>query len=368
MFEGLSNKLGQVFDNIRGRGSLSEADVDVALRDVRLALLEADVALPVVKSFIASVREKAIGQDVLKSVKPGQMVVKIVHDALVETLGPGAEPLNLNQAPPAVILMVGLQGGGKTTSSGKLARLLRHKYKKTVMLASLDVTRPAAREQLRILGTEADVDVLPERDGDTPASITKRALDAAKLKSSDILILDTAGRTTVDEGLMAEVREVSSVAKPIETLLVADAMTGQDAVQTADAFNNAIGITGIILTRADGDARGGAALSMRQITNCPIKFLGVGEKQDALEEFDPERMAGRILDMGDIVGLVEKAAETIEAEEAERMAKRMAKGQFDMNDFLSQLRQLKKMGGMGGLLRDVAWDRQIKRPDRSRWA
>ena len=246
--------------------------------------------------------------------------------------------------------MVGLQGGGKTTSSGKLARLLRHKYKKTVMLASLDVTRPAAREQLRILGTEADVDVLPERDGDTPASITKRALDAAKLKSSDILILDTAGRTTVDEGLMAEVREVSSVAKPIETLLVADAMTGQDAVQTADAFNNAIGITGIILTRADGDARGGAALSMRQITNCPIKFLGVGEKQDALEEFDPERMAGRILDMGDIVGLVEKAAETIEAEEAERMAKRMAKGQFDMNDFLSQLRQLKKMGGMGGLL------------------
>ena len=350
MFEGLSNKLGQVFDNIRGRGALTEADVDAALRDVRLALLEADVALPVVKSFVASVREKAIGQDVLKSVKPGQMVVKIVHDALVETLGPGAEPLNLNQAPPAVILMVGLQGGGKTTSSGKLARLLRQKQKKSVMLASLDVTRPAAREQLRILGTEAEVDVLPERDGDTPASITKRALDAARLKSSDVLILDTAGRTTVDEGLMAEVREVSSVAKPIETLLVADAMTGQDAVQTADAFNQAIGITGIILTRADGDARGGAALSMRQITNCPIKFLGVGEKQDALEEFDPERMAGRILDMGDIVGLVEKAAETIEAEEAERMAKRMAKGQFDMNDFLSQLRQLKKMGGMGGLL------------------
>ena len=350
MFEGLSNKLGQVFDNIRGRGALTEADVDAALRDVRLALLEADVALPVVKSFVSSVREKAIGQDVLKSVKPGQMVVKIVHDALVETLGPGAEPLNLNQAPPAVILMVGLQGGGKTTSSGKLARLLRQKHKKSVMLASLDVTRPAAREQLRILGTEAEVDVLPERDGDTPASITKRALDAARLKSSDVLILDTAGRTTVDEGLMAEVREVSSVAKPIETLLVADAMTGQDAVQTADAFNQAIGITGIILTRADGDARGGAALSMRQITNCPIKFLGVGEKQDALEEFDPERMAGRILDMGDIVGLVEKAAETIEAEEAERMAKRMAKGQFDMNDFLSQLRQLKKMGGMGGLL------------------
>ncbi len=352
MFEGLSDKLGQVFDSIRGRGALSEADVDKALREVRLALLEADVALPVVKSFISKVRDKAVGQDVLKSVKPGQMVVKIVHDTLVDTLGStgDAETLNLNQAPPAVILMVGLQGGGKTTSTGKLARLLKSKKKKSVMLASLDVTRPAAREQLRILGEEAEVDVLPERDGDTPASITKRALEAAKLKSSDVLILDTAGRTTVDEGLMAEVRDVSAVAKPIETLLVADAMTGQDAVHTAQAFHDAIGLTGIILTRADGDARGGAALSMRQVTNCPIKFLGVGEKQDALEEFDAERMAGRILGMGDIVGLVEKAAETIEAEDAERMAKRMAKGQFDMNDFLSQLRQLKKMGGMGGLL------------------
>jgi len=352
MFEGLSDKLGQVFDSIRGRGALSEADVDKALREVRLALLEADVALPVVKSFISKVRDKAVGQDVLKSVKPGQMVVKIVHDMLVDTLGStgDTETLNLNQAPPAVILMVGLQGGGKTTSTGKLARLLKSKKKKSVMLASLDVTRPAAREQLRILGEEAEVDVLPERDGDTPASITKRALEAAKLKSSDVLILDTAGRTTVDEGLMAEVRDVSAVAKPIETLLVADAMTGQDAVHTAQAFHDAIGLTGIILTRADGDARGGAALSMRQVTNCPIKFLGVGEKQDALEEFDAERMAGRILGMGDIVGLVEKAAETIEAEDAERMAKRMAKGQFDMNDFLSQLRQLKKMGGMGGLL------------------
>ena len=354
MFEGLSEKLGNVFDSIRGRGALTEADVDNALRDVRLALLDADVALPVVKSFISRVRDHAIGQDVLKSVKPGQMVVKIVHDALIETLSPsetsGDAALNLNQRPPAVILMVGLQGSGKTTSTGKLARLLKNKQKKSVMLASLDVTRPAAREQLRILGTEAGVDVLPERDGDTPASITKRALEAAKLKSSDILILDTAGRTTVDEGLMAEVREVNTIAQPAETLLVADAMTGQDAVTTASAFKEAVGISGIILTRADGDARGGAALSMRQITDTPIKFLGVGEKQEELEEFDPERMAGRILDMGDIVGLVEKAAETIEAEEAERMAKRMAKGQFDMNDFLSQLRQLKKMGGMGGLM------------------
>ena len=350
MFENLSEKLGNVFDSIRGRGALTEADVDTALRDVRLALLEADVALPVVKTFMARVRDHAVGQDVLKSVKPGQMVVKIVHDALVETLGPESAPLNINQRPPAVILMVGLQGSGKTTSTGKLARLLKTKQKKSVMLASLDVSRPAAREQLRILGEEAGVDVLPERDGDTPQTITKRALDAAKLKSSDILILDTAGRTTVDEGLMAEVRDVAGIATPAETLLVADAMTGQDAVTTAAAFKDAVGITGIILTRADGDARGGAALSMRQVTDCPIKFLGVGEKQDALEEFSPERMAGRILDMGDVVGLVEKAAETIEAEEAERMAKRMAKGQFNMNDFLSQLRQLKKMGGMGGLL------------------
>lgn len=353
MFEGLSDKLGRVFDGIRGRGALSEADVDVALGDVRLALLDADVALPVVKTFMASVRQKAIGQDVIKSVKPGQMVVKIVHDALIELLSPEDEDesaLNLNQAPPAVILMVGLQGSGKTTSAGKLARVLKAKQKKSVMLASLDVSRPAAREQLRLLGEEAGVDVLPERDGDTPTTITKRALDAAKLKSSDVLILDTAGRTTIDEALMAELREINALAPPAETLLVADAMTGQDAVQTASAFKEAVGVSGLILTRADGDARGGAALSMRQVTGCPIKFLGVGEKQDALEEFNAERMAGRILDMGDVVGLVEKAAETIEAEEAERLAKRMAKGQFDMNDFLSQLRQLKKMGGMGGLL------------------
>jgi len=350
MFDRLSDKLGSVLDKIRGRGALTEADVDTALREVRLALLDADVALPVVKSFISRVREQAVGQDVLKSVKPGQMVIKIVHDALVETLGPGDAALNISQRPPAVILMVGLQGSGKTTTTGKLARQLKTKQKKSVMLASLDVTRPAAREQLRLLGVEAGVDVLPEQDGDTPLGITKRALNAARLKSSDVLILDTAGRTTIDETLMAEVRDVASQAEPAEVLLVADAMTGQDAVTTAAAFKEAVGITGIVLTRADGDARGGAALSMRQVTDCPIKYLGVGEKQDALEEFNPERMAGRILGMGDVVGLVEKAAETIEAEDAERMAKRMASGQFDMNDFLSQLRQLKKMGGMGGLM------------------
>ena len=360
MFESLSTKLGDALDALRGRGALTEADVDASLRDVRRALLEADVALPVVKSFIDKVRGQAVGQDVLKSVKPGQMVVKIVHDALVETLSPGQgsgqgsgqteAALNLNTRPPAVILMVGLQGSGKTTTTGKLARLLKSKQKKNVMLASLDVTRPAAREQLRLLGGEADVAVLPEKDGDTPVAITKRALQAAKLQSADVLILDTAGRTTVNEALMNEVREVNSVAEPAEVLLVADALTGQDAVTTAEAFRDAVGITGVVLTRADGDSRGGAALSIRHVTGCPIKFLGVGEKQDALEEFNPERMAGRILGMGDVVGLVEKAAETIEADEADRLARRMAKGQFDMNDFLSQLRQLKKMGGMGGLM------------------
>ena len=350
MFESLSEKLSGAFDALRGRGALTEADVDGALRTVRLALLEADVALPVVKSFIESVRGKAVGADVLKSVKPGEMVVKIVHDALVETLGPGAEPLNLNAPAPVVVLMVGLQGSGKTTTTGKLARMLGGKQKKKVLLASLDVSRPAAREQLRILGEEAGVAVLPEQDGDTPVAITRRALEAARLQSSDVLILDTAGRTTVNEALMAEVREVSGVADPTETLLVADALSGQDAVVTAEAFKEALGITGIVLTRADGDARGGAALSMRQITGCPIKFLGVGEKQDALEAFDPERMAGRILGMGDVVGLVERAAESIEEEEAERLAGRMAKGQFDMNDFLGQLRQIRKMGGMGGIM------------------
>lgn len=350
MFESLSEKLGGALDALRGRGALSEADVDAALGEVRRALIEADVALPVVKSFIASVRQEAVGQAVLKSVKPGQMVIKIVHDALVETLGPGEAPLNINRPAPVVILMVGLQGSGKTTTTGKLARLLKSKHKKSVLLASLDVTRPAAREQLRILGGEAEVSVLPEKDGDTPIGITRRAMDAARLQSADILILDTAGRTTVDEALMAEVRDVSAASDPAEILLVADALTGQDAVVTAEAFKDAVGITGIVLTRADGDSRGGAALSMRKVTDCPIKFLGVGEKQDALEEFSPERMAGRILGMGDIVGLVEKAAETIEEEEAKRMADRMAKGQFDMNDFLSQLRQLRKMGGMGGLM------------------
>ena len=350
MFDNLKDKLQDVFSALGKRGALRESDVDAALREVRLALLDADVALPVVKSFIASVRDKAVGSDVLKAVRPDQQVIKIVNDALIEVLGTDPAPLNIQVSPPAVILMAGLQGSGKTTTAGKLALRLRSKERKKVMLASLDVTRPAAREQLRILGEQAEVGVLPEADRESPAQIAKRALQAAKLQGFDVLILDTAGRVTIDEGLMAELREVKALTNPHEVLLVADAMTGQDAVTTATAFNEAVDITGIVLTRLDGDARGGAALSMREITGCPIKLVGVGEKQDALEEFDPARMAGRILDMGDVVALVEKAAENIEQEEAERLAKRMAKGQFDMNDFLSQLRQLQKMGGLGGIM------------------
>ena len=361
MFRGLSEKLGTVFDRLRGKGALTEADVDMALKEVRVALLEADVALPVARNFIDAIRDKAIGTEVLKSVTPGQMVVKVVHDALVELLGPEDVPLNLHTTPPSVVLMLGLQGSGKTTTAGKLAKLLRTREKKSVMLASLDVSRPAAREQLRILAEQAGCDALPEKDGETPVMIARRALEAARLKSSDVLILDTAGRTTVDAALMAEASEISAVANPVESLLVADAMTGQDAVNTATAFTKVTSVTGIILTRAEGDARAGAALSMREITNCPIKYLGTGEKQDDLETFSASRMAGRILGMGDVVGLVEKAAETIEVAEAEKIASRLAKGQFDMNDFLAQLRQLKKMGGMGGLLNMLPGVGKIKK-------
>ncbi len=350
MFDNLKDKLQDVFSGLAKRGALRESDVDAALREVRLALLDADVALPVVKSFIAKVREGAVGADVLKSVRPDQQVIKLVNDALVEVLGGDAAPLNIATNPPSVILMAGLQGSGKTTTAGKLALRLRSRERKKVMLASLDVTRPAAREQLRLLGEQAEVGVLPEVDRETPGQIAKRALQAAKLQAYDVLILDTAGRVSIDEALMAELRDIKKLTDPHEILLVADALTGQDAVNTAEAFHEAVGVTGIVLTRLDGDSRGGAALSMRHVTGCPIKLVGVGEKQDALEDFDPARMAGRILDMGDVVALVEKAAETIEADEAERLAKRMAKGQFDMNDFLSQIRQLQKMGGLGGLM------------------
>ncbi len=312
MFETLKGKLQTVFDGLAKRGALSEADVDAALREVRLALLDADVALPVVKSFIEKLRTEAVGAASLRSVRPDQQVIKIVHDALIEMLGGDAAPLNIATNPPAVILMAGLQGSGKTTTAGKLASRLKTRERKKVMVASLDMTRPAAREQLRLLGEQAEAGVLPEGDSETPAQIAKRALQVAKLQAYDVLILDTAGRLSIDEALMAELRDIKKITNPHEILLVADAMTGQDAVNTAEAFHKAIGVTGIALTRLDGDARGGAALSMRHITGCPIKLAGVGEKQDALEEFDPARLAGRILDMGDVVALVEKASEAIE--------------------------------------------------------
>ena len=354
MFESLSNRLSDVFDRLRKRGALSEEDVNAALREIRIALLEADVALPVVKYFVDSVRDKAIGQEVVRSVTPGQMVVKFVHDHLVEMLGGGAEAEDqgfaLNAVPPAVVMMLGLQGSGKTTSSAKLALRLKNKEKKKVLLASLDVRRPAAQEQLAILGRQIDVATLAIYPGQHPVAIAQRALDVGRREGFDVVILDTAGRLHIDEELMLEVAAVRDVSNPAESLLVADAMTGQDAVNVARAFNDRIGVTGIILTRVDGDARGGAALSMRAVTGKPIKFVGLGEKLDALDIFDPQRVAGRILGMGDIVGLVEKATETVDREEAEKLAAKMAKGNFDLDDLAAQLRQLRKMGGMGGIM------------------
>ncbi len=349
MFESLSSKLGTVFGKLTGRGALSEADVTEALREVRVALLEADVALPVVKDFIGRVKVRAIGQEVIKSVSPGQMVVKIVHDELIATLGTKGTELNLSAVPPVVILMVGLQGSGKTTTSAKIAFKLK-KEKKKVLLASLDVYRPAAQQQLQILAGQAEVGSLPIVMGEMPVAITKRALDMGRKEGYDVVILDTAGRLHIDQELMAEVANVRDVAKPTETLLVTDAMTGQDAVTLAREFNEKVGVTGIVLTRIDGDARGGAALSMRSVTGRPIKFLGAGEKLDALEVFHPDRIAGRILGMGDVVGLVEKAMETLDQEGAERLSKRIEKGKFDLDDMRKQFAQVRKMGDLKGIL------------------
>ncbi|MBV9905236.1 MAG: signal recognition particle protein [Alphaproteobacteria bacterium] len=349
MFDNLQSRLGGVFDKLRGRGALTEADVDAALGEVRTALIEADVALPVVKDFIEKVRPRAIGEDVIRSVTPGQQVVKIVHDVLVETLGTENFTLSLG-SPPAPILMVGLNGAGKTTTSAKIGMMLQNREKKRVLMASLDVTRPAAMEQLKILGEQAGVATLPIVAGQGPVEIARRAMASAKVGGYDVLILDTAGRQHVDEQLMIEVAAIRDQVKPHETLLVADSLTGQDAVNIAKAFNERVHLSGIILSRADGDARGGAALSMRAVTGAPIKFLATGEKLDALEPFHPGRVAGRILDMGDVVSLVEKAAETIDKEKAEKLAKKMKKGEFDMNDLAEQLRQMKKMGGMQGVL------------------
>ncbi len=351
MFESLTDKLGNVFERLKRRGALSENDVMGAMREIRVALLEADVALPVVKDVIKQIKEKAVGQEVLRSVTPGQQIVKIVHDELAAMLGNSDEAaLNLKTTPPAIILMVGLQGGGKTTSTGKLAKRLKDKEKKKVLLASLDTQRPAAQEQLAILADQTGVDSLEIIKGQSPVEITKRALERGRKEGYDVVFLDTAGRLSINDELMNEVKEISSLAKPIETLLVADAMTGQDAVEVARNFDEKIGITGIMLTRMDGDARGGAALSMRAVTGKPLKFIGVSEKLDGLEPFQPERIAGRILDMGDVVSLVEKAAETIDREEAAQMAEKFKKGQFDLNDFLAQIRQMNKMGGIGGMM------------------
>jgi len=349
MFDGLQKSLSSVFDRLRGRGALSEGDVDAALAEVRKALIDADVALPVVKDFIAKVREQAIGEAVIRSVTPGQQVVKIVYDTLVGMLGSDGEALSLG-APPAPILMVGLQGSGKTTTSAKLALLLQNRDKKRVLMASLDVNRPAAMEQLKVLGEQTGVATLPIILGQRPVDIAKRTIAAARVGGYDVVILDTAGRQHVDEGLMSEVAEVKRLAQPHETLLVADSLTGQDAVNIARSFNERVGVSGIILTRADGDQRGGAALSMRAVTGAPIKFLGTGEKLDALEAFHPQRIASRILDMGDVVTLVEKAVEHVDREKAEKLAKKMKKGELDFNDLADQLVQMRKMGGMQGLL------------------
>ncbi|UEM02088.1 signal recognition particle protein [Skermanella rosea] len=350
MFEGLTGRLGDIFDRLTRRGALSEEDVGIALREVRVALLEADVALPVVKQFIAGVKEKAVGQEVLRSVTPGQMVVKIVHDHLVEMLGSSSEGINLEAAAPVPILMVGLQGSGKTTSTAKIALRLKTRERKKVLMASLDTRRPAAQEQLKILGEQVQVATLPIVPGQQPVEIAKRAMQTGRLEGYDVVMLDTAGRLAIDDELMAEVAAVRDATRPVETLLVVDAMTGQDAVTVATNFQDRVGISGIVLTRIDGDARGGAALSMRQITGKPIKLLGVGEKVDALEAFHPDRIAGRILGMGDVVSLVEKAAENIDKAEAEKLAKKMEKGTFDLDDMANQLKQIRKMGGMGGML------------------
>lgn len=352
MFDNLTSKLGDIFDGLTRRGALSPADVDAALREIRLALLEADVALDVVKDFIAAVRERAVGEEVLRSVTPGQMVVKVVHDHMVEMLGGDGlqDTINLAATPPVAIMMVGLQGSGKTTTSAKLALRLQKRDKKKVLMASLDVYRPAAQQQLAVLGEQAQVATLPMVMGEQPLAIAKRAMENARREGFDVVILDTAGRLHIDQELMAEVAQISAATNPVETLLVADAMTGQDAVTMAREFNEKIGITGIVLTRVDGDARGGAALSMRAVTGKPIKLMGVGEKLDELETFQAARVAGQIMGQGDIVGLVEKAAETIDKEDAEKLAKKMMKGQFSLNDMASQLGQVRKMGDVGGLM------------------
>ena len=348
MFDSLSEKLGGILDRLTRRGALSEADVDAGLREVRRALLEADVALEVARAFVDGVKKEAVGVEVMKSVTPGQMVVKIVHDQLVATLGAGSQGTNtgidLNAAPPVAIMMVGLQGSGKTTTTAKLAKRLTDRQRRKVLMASLDVRRPAAMEQLAVLGRDTQIDTLPTVEGQTPPQIARRAIEAARLGGYDVVMLDTAGRTTLDDAMMSEAAEVKRAVNPHEVLVVADALTGQDAVNLARSFDERVGLSGIVLTRVDGDGRGGAALSMRAVTGKPIRLIGTGEKLDALEDFDPARIAGRILGMGDIVALVEKAAANIDAEKAMRAAEKMRKGAFDLADLREQLTQMQAMG------------------------
>ncbi len=350
MFESLNDSIGKVFSKLKGKGYLAESDINEAMREVRIALLEADVSLSVVKDFITSVKERAVGQEVVKSVSPAQMVIKIVQDALEEMLGSESEELNLKSTPPVVVMMVGLQGSGKTTSTAKIANQLKNKQNKKILMASLDIYRPAAQEQLATLGKQVNIDSLEIISGQKPADITKRALKEAKLGGYDLLFLDTAGRLHIDEELMGELQQVSQIAQPSEILLVADSLTGQDAVNVATQFKEKVAVSGIVLTRIDGDARGGAALSMKAATGCPIKFLGTGEKISEIEPFHPERIASRILGMGDVVSLVEKAAENVDQEEAKKLEKKMKKGTFDYEDLSKQLDTIKKMGGFGGMM------------------
>ena len=349
MFDGLRTSFEDVFDRLKRRGALSEEEVSAAMREIRIALLEADVALPVVKEFVETVGAEAVGQEVLRSINPGQMVVKIVNDRLVEMLGASSADIDLAAAPPVAVMMVGLQGSGKTTTTAKLGKRLAGQDRRKVLMASLDVRRPAAQEQLAVLGTQAGVATLPVIPLQTPRMIADRAMETARKEGYDVVLLDTAGRLAIDDALMTEAATIAGAASPKETLLVADAMTGQDAVATATAFHERLGLTGIILTRVDGDARGGAALSMRAVTGCPIKLLGTGEGLDALEPFHPDRIASRILGMGDVVSLVEKAQETIAEEEAEKLARKMQKGRFDFDDLAGQFRQIRMMGGLGGI-------------------
>ncbi|GLQ11499.1 signal recognition particle protein [Devosia yakushimensis] len=350
MFESLSDRLGKIFDGLRGRGALNATDVEAALREIRRALIEADVSLEVVRAFVEQVKDRAVGAEVTRSVTPGQQVVKIVHDELVAVLGETAVAIDLNAPAPVTLLMVGLQGSGKTTTTAKIAKRLKDRQKKKVLLASLDTRRPAAMEQLAVLGEQVGVDTLPIVTGENPVQIARRAEREGRLGGYDVLILDTAGRTHIDEELMAETVEIKAIAKPHEILLVVDALTGQDAINVARSFDSRLDVTGIVLTRVDGDGRGGAALSMRAATGKPIKLIGTGEKMDGLDDFHPSRIADRILGMGDIVSLVEKAAEHVSAEDAQRMAKKLKKGSFDLDDLRNQLIQMKKMGGMGGLM------------------